>query len=81
MFLQPLWTLVTFQTLHLYRVGGSPWTGDQPVARHLPINRIKAHKMVFTPGIPVFKREKTVHAFERAANVIGITFFYLSKFK
>jgi hypothetical protein len=38
-----------FQFLNLYRVGRTPWTGDQPVARPLPThrttkNRINAHR-------------------------------------
>jgi hypothetical protein len=41
--LQPLWTLAVFQFLNLYKVGRTPWTGDQPVSRPLPTHRKKTH--------------------------------------
>jgi hypothetical protein len=33
-----------FQFLNLYMGGRTPWTGDQPVARSVPIHRINAHR-------------------------------------
>jgi hypothetical protein len=56
--------------LNLYTVGRAPWMGDQPVAMPLPTHRINAHIGIRTT-IPVFQRAKTVHAFDRAATVIG----------
>jgi hypothetical protein len=67
--------------LILYTVCRTPWTGDQPIARPLPIHRItqmhnkRIHtsmpRMGFEPTIPVFERAKTVHALDHAATVIG----------
>jgi hypothetical protein len=34
----------------------------------------------FEPTIPAFERAKTVHVLDRAANVIGISVLYKSKF-
>jgi hypothetical protein len=58
-----------FQFLDLYRVGRTPWTGDQPVARPLPTHRTTQtqnkgtqtymHRVGFEPTIPVFERAKT----------------------
>jgi hypothetical protein len=66
----------------LYTVGRTPWTGDQPVARPLPTqNKTQTQNkrtqtsmphVGFEPTIPAFKREKTVHALHRAANVIAM---------
>jgi hypothetical protein len=40
-----LWTLAAFlQFLILYRVGRTPWMGDQPVARPLHTHRINIHR-------------------------------------
>jgi hypothetical protein len=65
-----------FQFLNLYRVGRTPWTGDQPVARPLPTHRINTHKHTcleweFDHTFPVFERAKTVRAVDGAATVIG----------
>jgi hypothetical protein len=71
-----------FSFLILYTVGSTPWTGDQPDAIPLPTHteqhkhRINAHRHPclergFEPTIPAFEREKTVHALDRAATVIG----------
>jgi hypothetical protein len=40
-FVEP-WPFFSFLILHT--VGRTPWTVDQPVARHLPIHRINAHR-------------------------------------
>jgi hypothetical protein len=79
---QPLWTLTLFQFLNLYKVGRTPWTGDQRVARPLPTHgttqtqnkstQASIPRVVFEPTIPAFEREKTVHALDRAATVIGL---------
>jgi hypothetical protein len=34
------------------------------------------HLVAFEPTIPVFERTKTVHAFDRAATVIGMITLY-----
>jgi hypothetical protein len=82
MSVQPIvgtWPLLQF--LDLYTVGRTPWTGYQPVTRHLLTHRTtqKENKRTqtsmpqveFEPTIPVFERAKTVHALDRAATVIG----------
>jgi hypothetical protein len=61
-----------FQFLNLYTVGGTPWTGDQPVAGPLPTHRTaktqnkckqtSTPRARFEPTIPVFERAKMVHA-------------------
>jgi hypothetical protein len=67
-----LWTLAAFFTsLILYTVGRTPWTGDQPVSRPLPIHRTTQTQNKRTPMIPVFERMKTVHASDLSATVIG----------
>jgi hypothetical protein len=67
-----------FQFLNLYTVGGTPWMGDQPVARPLPThrtiiqnNRAQTSKprVEFEPTILVFGRTKPDHALDRAATV------------
>jgi hypothetical protein len=68
-----------FSFLILYRIGRTPWTGDQPVARPLPTHRTTHRintqtsmpRLGFEPTIPVFERAKRVHALDRAATVIG----------
>jgi hypothetical protein len=70
-----------FQFLNLYTVGRTYWTGDQPVARPLPTHRTPQSqnkrtqtsmlRVGFEPSIPVFEREKSVHALDRAAIVTG----------
>jgi hypothetical protein len=67
--------------LILYTAGRTPWTGDQPVARPLPTSRktqiqnkrtqTSMSRVGFEPTIQAFEREKTVHALDRAATVIG----------
>jgi hypothetical protein len=69
--------------LIFYTVGGTPWMGDQPVARHLPACRtaqmqnkrtqISIPENGFEPTIPVLKLEKTVRSLDRVATVIGPT--------
>jgi hypothetical protein len=62
-------------SLILYTVGGTPWTGHEPVARSRPIhriNKVNIHVLGFEPTIPVFEWEKTVHALDRAVAVIGV---------
>jgi hypothetical protein len=59
-----------FQFRNPRRVGRSLWTGDQPLARPLPIHRTTQNKRKQTSmprvglelTIPVFERAKTVHA-------------------
>jgi hypothetical protein len=78
-FVEP-WPLFSF--LILYTVGGTPWTGDQPVARLLPIHRTtqtqnkctetSMPRVGFEPTTPVFERAKTIHALDRASTVIGL---------
>jgi hypothetical protein len=75
--------------LIFYTFGKTPWTGDQPVTMPLPIHRTTQTQKKWTqtsilqvgyePTIPVFEREKTVHALDRAAIVIGIGNLYGSK--
>jgi hypothetical protein len=71
-----------FSFLILYRVGETPCTGDQPVARTLPAHRtpqtqnkrrqISMSRVGFEPTTPVFERAKTVHASDSAATAIDI---------
>jgi hypothetical protein len=71
-----------FNYLILHTVDRTPWTGDQPVARLLPIHRTtqtynkrtqtSMPRMGFEPPTPAFERAKTVHALDRAATVIVI---------
>jgi hypothetical protein len=66
-----------FSFVNLCPVGGTPWTGDQPVARSLPIHRTtqtqnkhtqtSMPRVGFEPTTPAFEREKTVHASDREA--------------
>jgi hypothetical protein len=70
-----------FSVLILYTVGRTPWTGDQPVARLLPIlrttqtqNKRKETSMSLVgiePTTPASERAKTVHALDCAVTVIG----------
>jgi hypothetical protein len=83
MALQPFlgpWPL--FQFLHLFTQSvGVLGQGNQPVARPLSAHRTPQTQNKrtqtympregFEPTIPVFKRAKTVHALDRAANVMG----------
>jgi hypothetical protein len=71
-----------FQFLNLYTFGGTPSTGDQPVARPLRTHRTietqnkraqtSMPRVGFEPTISAFKRAKTVHSLDRATTVIGI---------
>jgi hypothetical protein len=75
------WTLAAFFSFLIYTVGRTQWTGDQPVARPLPAYRTAQTQnkrtqtfmpqVGFEPKIPVFDREKTVHALDSLATVIG----------
>jgi hypothetical protein len=79
------WPLFSF--LIFYTDGRTPWTGDQPVARPLPTRRTtqtqnkrtqaSMPRMGFEPIAPVFERAKTIHALDRAANVISLPLHYL----
>jgi hypothetical protein len=70
-----------FSFLILYTVGRTPWTGDQPVERPLPIHRTtqtqnkstqtSMPRVGFESMIPVFERAKTVYALDRAATLIS----------
>jgi hypothetical protein len=70
-----------FSFLIFYTVGSTSWKGDQFAARPLPAHRTAQTenkrtqtpmpKLGFDPTIPVFEREKIVHALDRAATVIG----------
>jgi hypothetical protein len=70
-----------FSFLIFYTGGRTPWKGDQSVARPLPVHRIaqtqnkltqtSMPRVGFEPMIPVFEREKTVHALDLAATVMG----------
>jgi hypothetical protein len=69
-----------FQFLNIYRVGRTPLTEDQLVARPLPTHRAtqtqnkSTHtcmpRVGFEPTIPVFERVKTVHVLDCSATVI-----------
>jgi hypothetical protein len=77
-----------FSFLILCTVGRTPWTGDQPVARPLPIHRTTQTQNIrtqtsiprvgFEPTAPVFEPAKTVHALERAATVICSSYILVS---
>jgi hypothetical protein len=68
---------VSLQFHNPKKVGRTPWTGNQPVARPLPTQTKNKCRHKFLPWvgfetmIPVFERAKTVHALDRAATVIG----------
>jgi hypothetical protein len=82
----PLDLSLFFSFLILYRVGMTPWTGDQPIARLLPTHRATQTQnkctqtsmpwIGFEPTTPVFERAKTVHALDSAATVIGSFVYY-----
>jgi hypothetical protein len=73
------WPLFQFHNIHT--LGRTSWTGDQPVARPLPIHRTTQTQSTctqtsmplvgFEPTIPVFERAKTVHALDHAATVVS----------
>jgi hypothetical protein len=70
-----------FNFLTAYTAGRTPRTGNQAFSRPLPTHRttqIQSRRtqtsmpwVEFEPMIPVFEREKTFHALDRAGNVIG----------
>jgi hypothetical protein len=70
-----------FSFLIFYRVGRTPWTRDEPVARPLPAHRTAQTQIKhtqtsmpevgFEPTIPMLERAKIVHALDRTATVIG----------
>jgi hypothetical protein len=68
---------VLLQFLNPKRVGRTPWTGDQPIARPLPIHTQNKQRqrsipwVRFEPMIPAFEGAKRVHALDRAATVTG----------
>jgi hypothetical protein len=71
-----------FSILILYRVGRTPWTGEQPVARPLPAHRTTQtqnkctqyrHPCLEWDSNPRSQRAKTIHALDRGATVIGST--------
>jgi hypothetical protein len=83
MVLQPFvgpWPFFSF--LILYTIGRTPWRGDQPIARPLPIHRTTQTQnkrtqtsifwVGFKPTAPAFERAKRVHALDRAATMIGV---------
>jgi hypothetical protein len=67
----------------IFTAGRTPWTGDQPVARPLPLHRAKQTQNEHThtqtsmpwvgldPTILASERAKTVHASDRSATVTG----------
>jgi hypothetical protein len=68
---------LSFQFLNLYTVGRTPWKGDQPDTRPLPIMTIQTQNkrkqtsmlwVIFEPNIPVYELAKTFHALDRATN-------------
>jgi hypothetical protein len=83
MALQPFVRSFTlFSFLILYTVGRTPWTGDQLVAKPLPIRRTtqtqnkrtqtSMSRVGFEPTTPMLDGAKTVHALDGAAIVIGV---------
>jgi hypothetical protein len=71
-----------FSFLSYYRVGRTPWTGDQTVARPPPTHRT-AHTrnkltqtsmslVGFELNIPVLEQAKTIYALDRAATLISM---------
>jgi hypothetical protein len=70
-----------FSSSILYKVGRTPWTGDQPDSRPLPTHRTtqsqnkrtqtSMHWVEFEPTSPAFERPKTVHALDSADTVTG----------
>jgi hypothetical protein len=68
---------VSLQFLNPKTVGRTPWMGDQPVIRHLPIQTQNNHRqtsmpsMGFEPTVPMFEQAKTVHELDRVSTIIG----------
>jgi hypothetical protein len=75
-----------FNFLMSYAVDRTSWTGDHPVARPLPAHRTAQTQnkhtqtfislVEFETTIIVFGREKTVHALDRAAILMGQKWSY-----
>jgi hypothetical protein len=69
---------VSIRFLNPKTVGRTPWTGDHPVARPLPIETQNKHRQTSMPSvgfertIPAFERTKTFHALDCEATVIGV---------
>jgi hypothetical protein len=59
---------VSLQFLNPKAVGKTPWTGDQPVARLLPIQTQNKHIQISMPWVAF---EPTIPAFERAKRVVS----------
>jgi hypothetical protein len=82
--------MVVFQFLNLKTVGRTPWTGDQLVAKPIPIQRItqtqnkrtqtSMSQVGFEPTIPLLERSKTVHTLDSAATIsAGLYEYYVCK--
>jgi hypothetical protein len=80
-----------FQFLIFYRVGRTTWTGGsarrkaatwthRTAQTHSKRIQTSMPQVGFEPTIPVFERAKTVHALDRAANVIGRNNIYIYKY-
>jgi hypothetical protein len=74
-----------FNFLILYTAGESPWTEDHIVARPLPTHSKSTQANTlwaeFEPTIPVFEREKTVHAIDLGVTVVGLVYLNIIKSK
>jgi hypothetical protein len=57
---------VSLQFLNPETVGRSPWMGDQPFVRPLPIQTHNKHRKIFVTSVGF---EPTIAAFERAKSV------------
>jgi hypothetical protein len=78
-----------YRFLILYTVGRTPWMGDQPMERPLPIHKTTQtqnkhtqafmSRVGFEPTKSVFERAKTVHALDCTATVIGFYVLALPK--
>jgi hypothetical protein len=78
-FVRP-WPLI-FSFVILYVGGRTPFMGDQPVERPLPVHKTTQTRnkctltfmprVRFKPTTPVFERAQTVHALDHGATVIG----------
>jgi hypothetical protein len=78
-----------FSFLICYIVGGTPWTGNQSVARPLPAHgtahtqnkctQTSMPRVRFEPTIAVFEPPKTAHALDCAATVIGVLGVQMNK--
>jgi hypothetical protein len=80
------WPLIQFRN-HLYTVGRTPWTSDQPVARPLPTHRTTQtyNKRIHTPNIHglngIRTHDPSVRAREdRATTETGEIHYTLSRY-